>query len=185
MEELARAWRGNLVCNRGQLEHAPGMSSSTSHRQFHDVAPSPASQERSPRALATTTSQLRKIPEGRGTLTLQHWGTLVPHCGTTQRPKRPQNGPGWEMVTPYHLLTYPDESGMGRSRATPPGCTSQGEQTVAPQLLCTRGDSLEHPPSCCCPRPHPCGKRNQSMTPGSSHDQQALCSAQQLLGSPK
>lgn len=40
MEELARAWRGNLVCHRGQLRHAPGMSSSTSHNQLHDVAPS-------------------------------------------------------------------------------------------------------------------------------------------------
>lgn len=38
----------NLVCHRGQLRHAPGMSSSTSHRQLHDVAPSPAPQERGP-----------------------------------------------------------------------------------------------------------------------------------------
>lgn len=50
------------------------------------------------------------------------------------------------MVSPYHLLTYPNESGVGKSHAIPPGCTSQGKQTEAPPVpLCQRGQ-LTAPP---------------------------------------
>lgn len=189
MEELARAWRGNLVCHWGQLGHTPGMSSTTSHCQFYDVAPRHPAQH--PRKGAHDPWPLPPVSSGRAqrdrvtTLTLQPWGTLVPLHGTTQQPKRPENRPGCAIVSPYCLLTYPDEPGVGRSHGSPPGCTSQGIQTVAPQLPCARGDSLEHTPSCCCPRPHPYDKRNQSMTSGSSNDQQAACSTLQLLGCPK
>lgn len=107
----------------------------------------------------------------------EHWRASImftvwpqgPSCypaGLLSKLRGQKLGQGREPVTPYLLLTCPEGFGVADSRASPPDCASQGVRTADRQLLCARGDILQHPPFCCCPKTHPCRKRKQSITSG-------------------